>query len=158
MCFRKSVGESYLRVCASDPRRKLLPSRVGKGMFGGEDADLCYVACGEGWGMGRFPELRLTHLIPARKLTVPYLCSLFHGFGASTVVLNHLHGIPDYMPKGDLLARSAFIIRLFLAGRHVDARIRWAELTGRIAGRRLLRKASAPEEPNNEQLPVPTSR
>jgi len=53
----------------------------------GEDIEMCYVACEHGNGMGTFPQLRLTHLIPKERVTVRYLLKVFEGTTISNLLL-----------------------------------------------------------------------
>jgi hypothetical protein len=56
-------------------------------VFGGEDVEICFVACSIGLGVGIFPELKLTHLIPKERVKDDYLVKLAEGIGTSGKLL-----------------------------------------------------------------------
>jgi glycosyltransferase involved in cell wall biosynthesis len=72
MCVRRAVASAYLAQTADNPQRLQLDPIGDQPGYGG-DTDLSYTACSIGMGMGVFPELRITHLIPARRCTLEYL-------------------------------------------------------------------------------------
>ena len=72
MCVRRAVAEAYLAQTAANPRRLQLDPMGDQPGYGG-DTDLSYTGCSIGLGMGVFPQLRITHLIPARRCTLEYL-------------------------------------------------------------------------------------
>jgi len=47
-------------------------------------------ACDLGLGKGVFHDLKLTHLIPVKRMTEDFLCRNAHGNGYSSVVHNYL--------------------------------------------------------------------
>ena len=47
------------------------------------------VACGSGWGMGLFPELRLTHLIPKQRVSADYLIRICESTELSNFLLEY---------------------------------------------------------------------
>lgn len=72
MCVRRAVADAYLAQTAANPRRLQLDPMGDQPGYGG-DTDLSYTGCSIGLGMGVFPELRITHLIPARRCSLDYL-------------------------------------------------------------------------------------
>jgi len=86
MCLRSHVAAAYRECC--DKSIIHIASRRGKnGLLSGEDIEMCYVACEQGNGMGTFPQLRLTHLIPKERVTVRYLLKVFEGTTTSNLLL-----------------------------------------------------------------------
>ena len=63
-----------------------------KSFFGG-DCDINLTLLDEGWGVGYFPQLKLTHLIPAGRLTKDYLARLNRGISCSWVQVLDMHEI-----------------------------------------------------------------
>ena len=63
---------------ATDPRRHTL-DRTGTSLASGGDNDLVFTALHAGGEVAYFPELRLTHLIPAGRLAPDYLTRLNRG-------------------------------------------------------------------------------
>ena len=148
MTVRRAVAERYRELATSDPLRQIL-DRSGKNLGAGGDSDMALTTYKLGLGAGRFPELELTHLIPARRLTLEYLEPLFEGFGYGGVILNAVHGNDQQYP-GQFRTNSLKIVLLrvimFAAGRNrAERRIRLAEERGRLAARRELRRLNFPK-------------
>ena len=93
MVVRKAVMVSYQERTRSDPRRLLL-DRHGAALLAGGDTDIGLAACAIGLGCGYVSALRITHLIPARRLVPDYLVALVQAVTASHVWLNAQHGDP----------------------------------------------------------------
>lgn len=70
-CIRADVAKTYCRVAEQSKIR--ITGRRGKVAAGGEDAEICFIACQLGLGMGIFPELRITHLISKERTSDEYL-------------------------------------------------------------------------------------
>jgi hypothetical protein len=95
----------------------------------GGDTDLAYTGCSIGLGMGVFPELVITHLIPSRRCTLDYLLRNLEAHEYSHVLQNYYRsGAPPPAPtlrqrigrhlrrwRGDALERA--IIRAEDRGR-----------------------------------------
>ena len=86
MCVRKSVADYYADLHANG-QRNIVMDRAGDSLVSGGDSDLAICACDVGLGMGLFTSLRLTHLIPAGRLTEDYLARLLEGLAYSSIVL-----------------------------------------------------------------------
>jgi len=89
VCLRASVGSAYRTFYESSEIR--VTGRRGTDLLSGEDAEICHVACDMGFGMGIFPDLKLTHLIPQRRLTSEYLIRLVEGIHFSGYLVNFKH-------------------------------------------------------------------
>jgi glycosyltransferase involved in cell wall biosynthesis len=87
MCLRRAVVDAYLESVASTPKRLLL-GRSGSSMVSSEDIDIVFHAIDIGLGVGRFPSLRLTHLIPKQRCARDYLLKLVEGTAESQVYLD----------------------------------------------------------------------
>lgn len=87
MCVRRSVANYYAELHASG-QRNVLMDRAGDSLISGGDSDMAICACDVGLGMGMFTSLKLTHLIPAERLTEDYLVRLVEGLAYSSVVLD----------------------------------------------------------------------
>jgi glycosyltransferase involved in cell wall biosynthesis len=107
MTVRRSVCDRYLEICNTDPRRFKL-GRSGQALNSGEDVDLALTATDIGLGFGIFPELRLTHLIPANRLEISYVSRLMESIEQSHHLLLYLRDA-SYRPPvhfgEDLLIR-----------------------------------------------------
>ncbi len=86
MCIRRAVGEAYIRKSESDPLCTKL-DRIGKGMGAAGDHDICHTAHDLGLAIGRFPTLRMTHLIPAGRMDPDYFIRLVEGNSRAALLL-----------------------------------------------------------------------
>jgi len=86
---RRQVAEAYTRRMLEDPRWGLL-GRTAEKLLSCEDIEIAMTACDLGLGKGVFKDLRLTHLILAKKMTDDFLCRNAYGNGYSSVVHNYL--------------------------------------------------------------------
>lgn len=86
MCVRASVGQAYISKSENDALCTKL-DRIGKGMGAAGDHDICHTAHDLGLGIGRFPELRMTHLIPSLRMQPEYFLKLAHGNARSALLL-----------------------------------------------------------------------
>src|SRR3984893_9229707 len=62
MCIRREVFTAYAEATRNNPRRLRLDLQ-GRGLAYGGDTDMAYTGCSIGFGMGGFPELKITNLI-----------------------------------------------------------------------------------------------
>jgi len=85
MCVRKNVAEKYADLVLNDSERTRL-GRKGQALLCCEDTDMAFVACDIGLGMGLFVSLKLTHLIPAKRLEERYLLRLAESSSYSYVI------------------------------------------------------------------------
>lgn len=86
-CMRASVAQAYCRADANSAIH--INSRQGRALYSSEDVEACYVACELGLGMGIFPELKITHLIPKERVTEDYFLRMREFAGASNTVLEY---------------------------------------------------------------------
>lgn len=112
MCVRKEVARNYALVVQEDPRRKAL-DRKGTSLMSAGDFDMVSVSLDTGLGYGLFRDLRLTHLIPRRRVQREYLESLVAGCAASERMLLGLRlagkgGVTDARSRGRRLFESVF--------------------------------------------------
>jgi glycosyltransferase involved in cell wall biosynthesis len=95
LCVRRNVAETYVQEMKHKPGRDFL-GRRGNRLTSCEDEDLAITSCNLGLGTSRLRALHLTHLIPKERLTEDYFLKLNLGFGYSKIMLNYIHGIPNY--------------------------------------------------------------
>ena len=91
ICVRKIVAEKYSDIVCNDSKRLGL-DRQGKLLMSCGDTDLAFTACDIGLGTGQFKALKLTHLIPANRLTEEYLIKLVEGMKYSQMILDTFRG------------------------------------------------------------------
>jgi hypothetical protein len=98
-CDEASPWGARLSVCASvadafcrannEPPILITGQQGGDRGVAGEDNEIAYVACELGLGMGVFPQLRLTHLIPKERVARKILLKLVEGAKASDALLQY---------------------------------------------------------------------
>jgi glycosyltransferase involved in cell wall biosynthesis len=89
MVIRKAVAAHWAGLTTSDPLRRGL-GRKGASLAGSEDIDMALCACVLGLAVGRFPQLRLSHLIAARRLQHDYLLRLAEESAYSDAMLHYI--------------------------------------------------------------------
>ena len=133
MTIRRAVGLFYQEKVTHDPMRQAL-DRSGQKLGAGGDSDMALCGFELGLGTGRFPELELTHLIAAKRLTLEYFEGLFEGFGYGGIILVAIHDrerLEDYR----ITAMKIFLTRIFMfaTGKsRVERRMALAEVRGRL--------------------------
>jgi Glycosyl transferase family 2 len=123
MCVRRAVAEEFSRSLANGSELRRL-GRTGKDLLSGEDIALASCAIDLGFGTGRFKRLKLTHLIPAQRLTEDYIVRLQVGIRTSNEILAAGRGKPrivalsgrfrDWLKLGWLLLEADAIGRKIL--------------------------------------------
>lgn len=93
MCVRRNVADFYRSLVNEHPLRRRL-DRTGNELGGGGDNDMVFTACEMGLGRGLFHELKLLHLIPAKRVQPEYLVNLVRATTCSHQILLHLHHLP----------------------------------------------------------------
>jgi glycosyltransferase involved in cell wall biosynthesis len=86
LCIRVEVGRTYVEKAESDALCTSL-DRIGKGFGAAGDHDICLAGIELGFGLGRFPQLRMTHLIPAARMQPDYFLKLARGNARSSLLL-----------------------------------------------------------------------
>jgi hypothetical protein len=141
MVVRRKQAAHYREQVLHDPMRQTL-GRSGKKLGGGEDSDMALCGFYLGLGTGRFPELELTHLIPAQRLSLKYLEGIHEGFGYAQIVVNSLYKPQQSAGKFLQGGMRIFLLNilLFAVGKsRAERRIRLAEEKGRWRARRGLK-------------------
>ena len=87
LCVRMSVAIAYREYFEQSAIK--VNDRHGRALSSSGDMEICYVACKIGLGVGIFPELKLTHLIPKERVTADYLVKLTEGIETSRDLLAH---------------------------------------------------------------------
>lgn len=114
-----------------------LSDRRGSDLTSGGDNDIVLCALQSGWACGYFPDLSLTHIIPASRLTPDYLARLNRGIQQSWMQVLSLHDANPWPPLSALGSRLRQIKAAFVHLPWLSAtrRIRWAGVCGHFAGR-----------------------
>jgi hypothetical protein len=139
MCVRIAVARAYSSRIASQPWRRRL-GRIAQSLSSGEDVDLVLTSSDVGLGFGNFPQLSLTHLIPASRLAPDYLLRLMQGIAMSGTLLRYYRSgvLPDEPDALKTLVR--YVQTWWRHGRH-RARIYRASQKAVGAAVRLARSA-----------------
>jgi len=134
LAVRKDIAVTYRELVRQLATAGVLDRR-GQQLFCGDDL-FSWCAAAEGFGFGIYPELEITHLIGAGRLTRPYFLRLVHDHAFS-------HGVLRYLLFGrqpePLSAWS--VPRTALHGlRHggFSSQLRWRRLMGEAAAARFI--------------------
>jgi glycosyltransferase involved in cell wall biosynthesis len=133
----RMVARVYVELLGEFNVREVLDRR-GRRLFCGGDDLFSWAAAAEGLGFGIFPELRITHLISAGRLTQAYFLRLIHDHAFS-------HGILGYLLAGAMHRRvdPFLVVHVLLHGiRHgwFSMRCQWAQSRGAAAAAHFVRK------------------
>jgi hypothetical protein len=103
----------------------------------GGDTDLAYTGCSIGYGMGVFPQLVITHLIPSRRSTTEYLMRNLEAHEYSHV-LQHYYRHGSLPPQPSLRGRVSRWLT-WLQGNALERAMMAAEDRSRAAARETIR-------------------
>lgn len=121
MCIRRDAANRYVMLVQRDSFRKGLDRSAGSLSSGG-DTDIVLETLSGGWGVGRFKELSLLHIIPAARMSVEYHCRLAWGMGVSIGQLNGRSSRTYPVGFAMLLRGLAPVMR----ARGPERKVRWA--------------------------------
>ncbi len=111
LCVRREVVAEFGRQTRACRLRRLLDRR-GQALLSGQDYDINLTACDVGLGCGVFQSLKLTHLIPARRVTTDYLLKLYYGHAFSNAVLFTARGKHPTDPLPNRFKQLLWKVRL----------------------------------------------
>jgi len=86
LCIRRAVADAYCQLAEGDEVRSRLDRR-GASLASAGDTDLALVSFDIGLGTGLFASLKLTHVIPGRRLTEEYMGQLLREMNYSLRLL-----------------------------------------------------------------------
>jgi hypothetical protein len=135
MCVRATVAGRYSEKSGRNPLHAFLDRR-GNELGSGGDLDLATTSYESGLGTGLFARLKLTHLIPSRRLTVEYLLHLIADSEASHIVFSHLHGQHLQQPTSQIDRLVAFY--KYLRATPLQRRVQRARQNGLAKARAIL--------------------
>jgi len=87
LCVRKEVALAYAEICERSGIQ--IVGRQGKSLLSADDREISLLCCSHGLGIGIFPELGLTHLIPEHRLSKEYFLRLVEGTYVSNFLLDY---------------------------------------------------------------------
>lgn len=135
LCLRRSAALAYAELARSDALRAGLDRR-GAALTSGGDSDMVFSTLHAGWDVAYFPELSLTHLIPAARLQPAYLARLNRAIQRSWVRVLSLHNQCPWpaISRWTVPLRAARAWFRHTAWRGPAARVGFAGLLGRFEG------------------------
>jgi GT2 family glycosyltransferase len=141
MCLTRNVARVYREY--NDSSSIQMTGRKGKKiLMCGEDLEICYVACKLGVGMGIFPQLRLTHLIPKERVSREYLLKLYEGTRASIMLL--IYKRTDLVPQFPLRPWGLLgALKHLVTKRGIYRHMYLANVRATFAARRVIKNVQA---------------
>jgi hypothetical protein len=135
LCVRKVVATAY---CQSYEQSSVqITDRRGDSLTGFGDTEILFVCCSHGLGIAIFPELKLTHLIPQRRLSEDYFVSLAEGTYFSGFLLDYKwRRIIPQSPFGIKALLS--VLKTILLYRGVDRKMRFAWVRAVARAKRII--------------------
>ncbi len=111
MVLRREAAAAYAERIEQQTKRlkeqETITDRKGDSLASGGDNDICLTVVEEGWQVGYLPQLQLTHLIPAGRMTLDYHKRMARDSMKSFILMLDQHGIRPWpaMPKWTLPLR-----------------------------------------------------
>ena len=135
LAVRRSAFASYADRITGDALR-LTFGRTGSQLTSGEDNDIILTLMSTGWQVGYFPQLQLTHLIPAKRLERNYLAKLNYASSRSWVQVLDVHRIRTWqkIPAWTVLPRKVKAFLMYQPWRNAAAYVRWWGACGMYEG------------------------
>jgi|GEM_PF-159128 len=97
MVLRRDAAATYAeRIKQRTTGRRgngTITDRRGDSLASGGDNDICLTVVEEGWRVGYLPQLKLTHLIPRRRMTLDYHKRMARDSMKSFILMLDQHGI-----------------------------------------------------------------
>jgi GT2 family glycosyltransferase len=129
MCVRLNIALLYKAHVEGNNISSRL-GRKGDLLTSGDDYDLAFTACDHGLGMGVFPELTLTHIIPATRLQPTYILRLLEGNSYSLTLLRHSRGLPVVTANRGVIWKSLRLLYRVARGQQFQMRAQAARERG----------------------------
>jgi glycosyltransferase involved in cell wall biosynthesis len=135
LCVRREIVVAYCQFC--DQSSVQITGRQGDALTTCDDTEMSFVCCSRGLGVGIFPELKLTHLIPQRRVSEDYIVRFAEGTGISNTLLRYKwqHIIPQ-SPFNIKILLS--VLKTILLYRGVDRDIRFALVRALAKAKRII--------------------
>lgn len=130
MCVRRVVANAYAEIANANPKRLQLDPVGDQPGYGG-DTDIAYAGCAMGLGMGVFPELTVTHLIPARRCSQDYLLRNLEAHTYSDLMHHWTH--TGEAPRLPTVADRVSALRHWMRADSLGRKMLAAKRTGRAA-------------------------
>jgi glycosyltransferase involved in cell wall biosynthesis len=135
LCVRRKVAMAYRQFC--DQSSLQIIGRQGQSLLAGEEIEISFVCCSYGLGIGTFPELKLSHLIPQRRLSEDYFVRFVEGTCLSEFLLKYKwrHIVPQ---SPFSLKTLLSVLKTIFLYRGVDRKIRFAWVCALAKAKRII--------------------
>lgn len=139
MALRYQAAKDYVNSLVQGSLRLSL-DRTGHNLQSGGDCDINLTLLDAGWGVGYFPELQLTHLISANRLTKDYLARLNYASSRSWIQVLNEHNICPWKKISHLtiIPRKMKAFLSYQAWKSPTAFINWQGACGTFEGLAML--------------------
>jgi hypothetical protein len=127
LCVPRRIATRYSQFVRELRISKVL-DRHGQNLFCGGDDIFSWLSVGSDTGFGIFPELRITHLIPAGRVRQDYLVRLVHGHSFSHAILRYM--VYGTHPRPATALGRLRVIAQGLKNGWFSMRCAWAESRG----------------------------
>ena len=127
LCVTREVADTYDRLVDRLGVIDII-GRHGRALFSGDDDLFAWAAASMGTVFGLFPELRVTHLIAAERMTREYFVRLIHDHTFSHSILRHL--LTGARPRRLTLSKRILALAHGLKNGRFSMQCRVAELRG----------------------------
>jgi glycosyltransferase involved in cell wall biosynthesis len=136
LCVRVEVADAYGRLSEQQSAIEIT-DRKGSTLSGAGDYEICIVACELGLGIGQFPSLKMTHLIPKERTSKDYFTRVVEGSHMSILLL--MYKWRKEVPRSPYSLRGALSFgKNMLSQRGIDRRMYLAKLRATIQARRII--------------------
>jgi glycosyltransferase involved in cell wall biosynthesis len=117
LCVRKEIAIAYCQFCDQ--------SSFQMTTHHGEDTEIAFVCCSRGLGVGIFPELKITHLIPQPRISEDYIVRFTEDINISNNLLRYKW--QHIIPQSPFSIKTLLsVLKTILLYRGVDRDIRFA--------------------------------
>jgi glycosyltransferase involved in cell wall biosynthesis len=135
LCVRKEIATAYRQYC--DQSSLQITGRKGGSLTTCEDTEISFVCCSHGLGVGIFPELKLTHLIPQHRVSDDYLVRFVEGTCFSNFLLHYKWR--QIIPQSPYSIKTLLtVLKTILLYRGVDRDVRFAWVRALAKARRII--------------------
>ncbi|MBD2357545.1 glycosyltransferase [Tolypothrix sp. FACHB-123] len=135
MALSIKAAKFYVDSLLKDITRMSL-DRTGKNLQSGGDCDINLTLLDAGWGVGYFPQLQLSHLISANRLTKDYLARLNYASSLSWIQVLNAHSIRPWKKiyRWSVLPRKVKAFLNYQPWKSHAAYVRWQGACGTFEG------------------------
>jgi hypothetical protein len=103
----------------------------------GEDTEIAFVSCSRGLGVGIFPELKITHLIPQPRISEDYIVRFTEDINISNNLLRYKW--QHIIPQSSFSIKTLLsVLKTILLYRGVDRDIRFAWVRALAKAKRII--------------------